>query len=192
MEYRGTDPAVVDRLAALAEAPAALVLFFEYIPYPLLDWLDADPTARADPLEHQLTEIVAALRQHNVLHMDGHFGNLRTDGHRIYLADFGLATSPTFDLSPAEQEFAARHTDHDADYAAMRLVNWLVTRLRGVTIPANGIPTARNAYVARCANGNIPPGPAAAALARHAKAAAKMNALYWKLFDGDRTAEYGR
>ncbi|MEJ7689791.1 MAG: hypothetical protein WKF76_04815 [Nocardioidaceae bacterium] len=38
--------------------------------------------------------------------MDGHFGNMRTDGKRIYLSDFGLATSPRFDLSAAEHDFA--------------------------------------------------------------------------------------
>jgi hypothetical protein len=37
--------------------------------------------------------------------MDGHFGNMRTDMQRIYLSDFGLATSPQFDLSAAERAF---------------------------------------------------------------------------------------
>jgi hypothetical protein len=51
----------------------------------------------------------------------------RTDGERVYLTDSGPATSPHFDLSAAERDFAARHATHDAGYAAMRLVNWLVT-----------------------------------------------------------------
>jgi hypothetical protein len=33
--------------------------------------------------------------------VDGHFGNMRAAGDRIYLPDFGLATSPRFDLSDA-------------------------------------------------------------------------------------------
>ena len=64
--------------------------------------------------------------------MDGHFGNMRTDMERIYLTDFGLATSPHFDLSTAEHDFVRRHATHDADYAAMLLVNWPGDRgLRG-------------------------------------------------------------
>lgn len=51
---------------------------------------------------------------------------LPSDDDRLYLADFGLATSPRFDLSDAERDFARRNADHDADYASMRLVNWLV------------------------------------------------------------------
>jgi len=76
--------------------------------------------------------------------MDGHFDNMRTDGKRIFLSDFGLATSPHFDLSAAERDFAERHATHDDGYAAMRLVNWLVTDLREVPAPASGGPVARN------------------------------------------------
>ncbi|MEV6847473.1 serine/threonine protein phosphatase [Actinoplanes sp. NPDC051411] len=191
--YGQADPLVHHRLDELATAPAGLVLFLEYVRYPLQDWLDADPAGRASTLEQQLAQIVGALRQHELLHMDGHFGNMRSDGHRIYLTDFGLATSPRFELSAPEREFAARHAGHDADYAAMRLVNWIVTRLRNVPVPTDGsAPVARNEYVRRCAEGDIPPGPAAAVLARHAPAAARMNALYRKLFGGDIHAEYGR
>jgi hypothetical protein len=187
------DPLVRRRWDELASAPAGLVLFLEYLRYPLADWLDADPAGRASTLEQQLAETVGVLRRHELLHMDGHFGNMRSDGHRIYLTDFGLATSPRFELSAPEREFAARHAGHDADYAAMRLVNWLVTRLRNVPVPTDGgAPVARNEYVRRCAAGDIPPGPAGAMLARHAPAAARMNDLYWKLFGGDIHAEYGR
>jgi hypothetical protein len=45
--------------------------------------------------------VVAFLRDRELLHLDGHLGNLRTDGERLYLTDFGLVTSPRFDLSAA-------------------------------------------------------------------------------------------
>jgi hypothetical protein len=125
--------------------------------------------------------------------MDGHFGNMRTDGERIYLSDFGLATSPHFDLSTVERDFAERHVAHDEGYAAMRLVNWLVTDVCGVPVPAEGGPVARNEYVVQCAAGHIPddvPPVVAAILTRHAPAAAKMNAFYWRVFGGDIHAEY--
>jgi serine/threonine protein kinase len=156
-------------------------------------WLSENPASKAASVERQLLAITAVLHDHCLLHMDGHFGNMRVDGERIYLTDFGLATSPHFDLSTAERDFARRHAMHDTDYAAMRLVNWLVTEVCGVAVSAGTAPVARDEYVARCATGDIPVGvpPAVTAiLARHAPAAARMNALYRRLFGGDMRAEY--
>lgn len=183
-------PAVRARLEALAAASSSLVLFSEYVPQPLPDWLTDDPVSKVGTFEQQLLEIVAFLRGRELLHMDAHFANIRADGERIYLTDFGLATSPRFDLSAAEHDFALRNATHDADYAAMRLVNWLVTSVCGL---ATGGFAARNEYVRQCAAGNIPDdvAPAVAAiLTRHAPAAARMNAFYWRLFDGELHAEY--
>jgi hypothetical protein len=183
----GGAPSVRIRLEELAAATASLVLFLEYLPYSLLDRL-TDPVAQADTLERQLFEIVASLRRRELLHMDGHFGNIRADEDRLYLVDFGLATSPRFELSNAERDFVAEHAGHDADYAAMRLVNWLVTTVCGVPMPASGGPVERNEYVRRCAHGDIPhdvPSAVADILARHAPAAARMNDFCWRLFAGD-------
>ena len=178
-------PAVRVRLEELAAATASLVLFLEYLPEPVAAALTG-PVDRAEAFERQLFEIVGFLRRHQLLHMDGHLGNLRADGDRIYLVDFGLATSPRFDLSDAERDFVARHAGHDADYAAMRLVNWLVTEVCGAPDLV-----ARNRCVQRCASGDIPsglPAPVAGILTRHARAAARMNDFHWRLFDGDTTA----
>ncbi|MGY4644732.1 serine/threonine protein phosphatase [Cellulomonas sp. URHB0016] len=188
----GGDPAVRARFEELAGAASSLVLFSEHVADPLLTRLD-DPVGGAETLERQLFEVVGFLRSRQLLHMDGHFANLRADHDRIYLVDFGLATSPRFELSDAERDFVARNVDHDADYAAMRLVNWLVTTVCGVPMPPTGGPVARNAYVRRCASGDIPPDvPAAVAgvLARHAAAAARMNDFCWRLVDGDIHAQY--
>lgn len=187
--------AVRARVEALAAASCSLVLFCEHIPHPLTDWLRDDPVGKAERVERQLSGIVGFLRSRELLHMDGHFGNLCTDGDRIYLTDFGLATSPRFELSAAERDFVRRNAMHDADHAAMRLVNWLVTAMCGVPVPAEGGPVARNDYVRRCAAGDIPdgvPSAVAAILARHAAAAARMNGFYWKLFTGDVHARYPR
>ncbi|WP_256668326.1 serine/threonine protein phosphatase [Nocardia cyriacigeorgica] len=190
---QGDCAAVRIRLEELAAATSSLVLFCEYIPYPMQDWLSENPVDKAATVEQQLSEIVTFLGDRQLLHMDGHFGNMRTDGERIYLTDFGLATSLHFDLSVAERDFAERHVTHDADYAAMRLVNWLVTDICGVPMPTSGGPVARNEYVRLCAAGHIPdgvPSEVAAILARRAPAAAEMNAFLWKLFGGDIHAEY--
>ena len=189
----GGSPAVRARLEALAAASHSLVLFCEFIPHPVEGRLGEDAAGKAEEVERQLTGIADFLRDRELLHMDAHFGNLRTDGERLYLTDFGLATSPRFELSAAERDFVRRNAGHDADYAAMRLVNWLVTEVCGVTVPRGGVPTARNACVRRCAAGEIPddvPPHVARILARHAPAAARMNDFYWRLFDGDVRAEY--
>lgn len=188
----GGDSAVRTRLGGLAGAVSSLVLFLEYVPYPLLDRLD-ESVGQAETLERQLFEIVSCLQSRAVLHMDGHFGNLRADGDRIYLVDFGLATSPSFQLSSGERDFVARHAGHDGAYAAMQLVNWLVTTVCGVPMPTRGGPIDRNAYVARCASGDIPqdvPAAVASILLRHAPAAARMNDFHWRLYDGDLHASY--
>ncbi|WP_309231310.1 serine/threonine protein phosphatase [Nocardia sp. SYP-A9097] len=190
---QGGCPAVRARLEALAAASSSLVLFCEYIPHPISDWLSEDPAGKAAAVERQFSEIVAFLGARELLHMDGHLGNMRSNGERIYLSDFGLATSTHFDLSTAERDFAERHVTHDAGYAAMRLVNWLVTDVCGVPMPSSGGPVARNEYVIQCAAGHIPDDVSpvvASILTRHAPAAAKMNAFYWKLFGGDIHAEY--
>ncbi|MGV9666051.1 serine/threonine protein phosphatase [Nocardia niigatensis] len=190
---QGGSPAVRARLAALAAARCSLVLFCEYIPLTMADWLRENPVGKAVLVEQQLSEIVMFLRDHQLLHMDGHFGNMRSDGERIYLSDFGLATSPRFDLSTAERDFVERHATHDADYAAMRLVNWLVTEVCGIPMPTSGGPVARNEYVLQCAAGHIPddvPPAVAEILTQHAPAAATMNAFYWRLFAGEIHTEY--
>lgn len=199
----GNSAAVRARLEALASASWSLVLFQEYLADPLTerlasdrlasdrlaaDRLVADPEGIAVALERNLGEIVKFLRDQRLLHMDGHVGNMRIDGERIYLTDFGLVTSPRFELSPPEREFAARHAGHDAGYAAMVLANWLVANVCGIRNLAE-----RNACVRRCAEGELPEGippGIAAILARHATAAATMNDFYWRLFGGDVHAEY--
>ncbi|MEU8821199.1 serine/threonine protein phosphatase [Actinoplanes sp. NPDC048796] len=181
----GGSPAVRTRFEELAAATHSLVLFFEYLPHPASALL-TDPVA----VERQLFEIVAALRTHDMLHMDAHFDNMRTDGTRLHLVDYGLATSPHFELSEAERDFVTRHAGHDADYAAMRLVNWLATTACGVP----SAPAIRNAHVLRYANGDIPatvPAPVAGILTRHAAAAARMNSFCYRLYDGE-DVEYGR
>jgi hypothetical protein len=190
-QFRGNS-AIRARFDALVTASASLALFFEDLPDELPRWL-SDPIGRAAMVERQLFEVVAFLRHREILHLDGHFGNIRANDDQLYLVDFGLATSPRFDLSDAERDFARRNADHDADYASMRLVNWLVTSVCGVRVPTKGDSVARNQFVQRCATGDIPPDmPAhiAEIIARHAPAAARMNEFCCRLFDGDLHAAY--
>jgi hypothetical protein len=140
-----------------------------------------------------LLDITEFLRSRELLHMDGHFDNMRASGDRIYLVDFGLATSPLFDLSASEREFVVHHVGHDADYAMMWLVNWLVSAVCGVPALAGGSYVERDRSIRRGADGDIPrdvPAPAAGILARHATTAARMNDFCLRLHGGDIHAVY--
>jgi hypothetical protein len=196
----GGSPGVRDRLGALARASAGLVLFQEYVPHSLDNWLATVPLADTGAvvtacalIESSLRTDVPAMNDAGLMHFDAHFGNVLTDGHRLFYTDFGLATSPDFDLSPAELVFLRRHRSHDSGYAAMRLVNWIVTNVCGIHAPADGGPAGRNSYIRACADGADPAGaPAelAAMIRRYAPVAAAMNDFYWDLFVGDRATPF--
>ncbi|WP_239131504.1 serine/threonine protein phosphatase [Planobispora takensis] len=200
VRYWDGSPAVRDRLHALAGASAGIVLFQEFIPHTLDDWLTARLAAGRDAavaasamVESCLLTDVAFMNNQELMHFDGHFGNILTDGERLYIADLGLATSRRFDLSEQEVEFLERNRTHDIGYALMRLVNWLVTNVCGVETPQSGGPARRNDYIRACADGADPVGapPAAAAvIRRYAPVAAAVNDFYWDLFGVDRATRY--
>jgi hypothetical protein len=119
------DPGVRRRLAALDDATTDLVLFLEYLPRNLSQWLTGNPGGVA--LAHRdLRGITDFLAGQGVQHFDAHFANVLTDGDRLYLSDFGLAVMPDFALSAAEAEFLAEHSAHDRAYVLTRLLNWTV------------------------------------------------------------------
>lgn len=139
----GGSPQIRARFTELVAAEHSLVLFFEHIPLALTDWLAEDPAGRAAEVERQLGEIVAFLRSRELLHFDVHPGNMRTDGTQVHLVDFGLVTSPRFELSAAEREFARQHAGHDEELVAMYLWHFLSKRP-----PADAEVLARLAPVA--------------------------------------------
>ncbi|MEU7837283.1 hypothetical protein [Nonomuraea sp. NPDC049129] len=114
------------------------MLFQEFIPHSLHDWLAAQLAAGRDAavaacamVGSRLPAGVAFMNGHGLTHFDAPFGNVLTDGRRLDIADFGLAASPRFDLSARESGFLARKATHDTGYALMQLVNWLVTNICG-------------------------------------------------------------
>lgn len=121
------------------------------------------------------------------------FRNILTDGQRLYPGDLGLATSTRFDLSTDESDFVAQNMSHDTCYTVMELVNWLVTNIVGVAVPATGGPVDRNEYIRRCAAGAEPaevPAPVSAIISRYAPVAIIMNDFYWNLFGESRATPY--
>jgi hypothetical protein len=194
-------PAVRARMEALRTADHSLVLFGEHLPHPLTAWLDEDPAAKAEPLEHQLLQTMAFLRRHELLQLDGQLANLRTDGERLHLTDFGLATSTHFDLTPSERSFVASIATHDTHYASLKLVHWAASALCGVPDPKIIDPATgefpdwriRAEFVRRCADGDLPDGLspiAAGILTRHAAPAWRIFRFYRRLIAEDLSTPY--
>ncbi|QSB15121.1 serine/threonine protein phosphatase [Natronosporangium hydrolyticum] len=187
--------AVRRRLEALGQASASVVLFLEHVPHRLDSWLADRLAGGPDAVAAACAMVARSLRAdvgfmnaNGLLHFDAHFRNVLTDGDRLYLADFGLANSPHFDLSDAERDFLARNTDHDSCYAVRELLNWMVANIVGIPEPAE-----RYDYLRRCAKGASPTGvpePVAELISRHAPAVAILNDFYWNLFGESRETPY--
>jgi hypothetical protein len=191
-------PAMRERLLALAQAPARLVLFLEYIPHTVHDWLGAQLAAgdgafeaACAMVEQRLLAELLPMNQRGLLHFDAHLRNILTDGQQLFYADLGLATSPRFELAPDERDFVQRHAGHDTCHALTQLVNLIVKAY----LPAGdaGSPAERNAQVRRCAEGTMLgslPASLAELVRRHAPMAAVMNDFYWTLHAENRAAPY--
>lgn len=192
VEYWGGSPSVRERYEQILRASADVVVFVEYVPQNLSAWIakqlagDADTIdAACGMLERHLRAGVAFMNSNGLLHFDAHFGNILTDGHRLYFADFGLATSSRFELSGVESAFFHRHRSYDTFQTMTALVNRLVKELAGTS--------DRDGYLCRCAEGREPldmPPAAAAILRRYAPLALVGNRFYGRLQREGRTVEY--
>ncbi|MCX4902881.1 protein kinase family protein [Streptomyces sp. NBC_00878] len=190
----GGAPEVRRRIEAIGKSPASLVLFLEYIPQTLHEWLTEqvrtgdEAVGRACALvEKELEAGTSFMNARGLLHFDAHFQNILTDGRRLYFADYGLSLSSSFDLTPAEVDFYERHRTYDRAYTLSYLVNWLITDLYGYE------RTERMAAIRACAEGvgpSVGPPEATSALARHAPLAAVVTDFYLKLQNGSRETAY--
>lgn len=187
------EAALQARLQALADAPQALVLFMEFVPQTLAQWLPQEAAAgRLEPacamVERELLAAVRCMGAHGMQHFDAHFRNILTDGQRLYLADLGLAGSVEFELAPDERTFLAQHRQHDRAYVVTQLVNALIKLLA-----APATVQQRAELLRRCVQGWAPPqAPAgvAAMLRRHAATALMMNEFYGALYGDSRLSVY--
>ncbi|MEU3920546.1 serine/threonine-protein kinase [Streptomyces sp. NPDC029004] len=195
--YWGGGSQVRRRIQALQQSSASLALFLEYIPQNLHQWLGTqvgaeDETANRACLmvERELAAGTSFMNSRGLLHFDAHFENILTDGRRLYFADYGLAISSGFELSPDEADFFDRHQTYDRCYTATYLVNWLVTALYEYRREDR---EGRHALVRAYAAGKRPTGipeEAAAILARHAPIAAVMSDFNRKLRQQSRQTPY--
>jgi hypothetical protein len=189
------DAGVRRRLEAIGASTASVVLFLEHLPLPFAPWFTgqlrgtpAERDAAIGLVEHDLRVEVATMNGRGLFHFDAHVDNLLTDGHRLHLVDFGLATSPTFDLDDGERAFLHANRSHDVAHTLTRLVDHVVSRLAAVTDWQ-----ARDELVAAWATGERPvalPPAADAVVTRYAPMAALVNGFYAQLHLQDRRTPY--
>ncbi len=192
--YWGGGAEVRHRIEALQRSSASLLLFLEYIPQNLHDWLGERMAAGEEAAERacamvddELRTGIAFMNANGVLHFDAHFENILTDGRRLFFTDFGLAFSSRFDLARAEAEFFGQHRVYDRCYAVTHLVNWLTVALLG-----HG-PEERRAFVRACAEGARPgqmPASIADVVTRYAPVAAVMGDFCRQFRTEGRTAPF--
>ncbi|MFE2943535.1 protein kinase family protein [Streptomyces sp. NPDC059255] len=192
--YWGGGPEIRRRIEAFQRSSASLVLFLEYIPQTLHAWLTQQVGAGGESadracslVEKELETGTSFMSERGLLHFDAHFENILTDGRRLYFADYGLALSSRFDLSPSEADFFDRHRTYDRAYTVSYLVNWLITAVYGYE------RAERQALIHACAEGKRPPaGPreVTAILTRHTPLAAVVTDFYLKLQHESRETPY--
>ncbi|WP_405147709.1 protein kinase family protein [Nocardia salmonicida] len=195
--YWDDRPQIRHRIEALRDSSASIALFLEYIPNTLHDWLNTqieagdETTDRACAMvERELTAGTAFMNSRGLLHLDAHFQNILTDGRRLYFADYGLALSSGFDLSPQEAAFFDQHQSYDRGFTATYLSNWLLTALYGLRREDR---ETRAAMVRAIAEGKPPhgiPEGAAALLTRHAPVATAMSGFTRAFQQASRSTPY--
>lgn len=136
--YWEGSPAVRTRLEGKKNASAEIVLFLEHVPSTLHEWFGMQiakggevASSTISMVESNLEATTSFINSHGLVHFDVHFRNILTDGHRLYFADFGLASCNRFDLSEIESAFLKHHRDYDRFYTQTQLVHWLCVALFG-------------------------------------------------------------
>lgn len=82
------------------------------------------------------------MKSHGFLHFDAHFHNVLASQNHVYFADFGLAISHRFDLSPEEMAFCDIHRDYDRYYVLTELIIKAISS----TVPPDKIEEVLDAY----------------------------------------------
>lgn len=124
-----SSPAVRHRLEAISQSASSLVLFLEYVPHTLTNWLrnHRNDTGIYLWAAKELAHGTGFMSSREFIHFDAHFSNILTDGRQIYFADLGLALSCEFALSAQETDFLARHRVYDHCYTGSHLLSHYLT-----------------------------------------------------------------
>lgn len=185
-------PGVRNRLEALDNATAHVVLFLEYIPELVPTLLtkafetgDAAAETAVKMVFSNLVNICNFMREHDFLHFDLNFHNMLTDGKQVYLTDFGLATSLKFELSNEEQEFFRQHRSDDMYRAIGGILSRIIQeplRVQGKRMSEEEYTEILRAFADGKTDETLPPF-FQELLSRYAKLALVHGAFMDKLYD---------
>ena len=202
VNYWEGSEAMRQRLEALVNATASVLIVLEHVPWNLSSWLDrqlaAGPEAveaACSMVERGLTVDIPLMNALGLLHGDAHLGNILTDGRRLYFADLGLALSDRFALASDESSYLKHNASLDRAYVLAKWVNWLVKAwARTASSPQERMDLVRAVAQGRALHQLIPDLPpwAAASICRHAPIATLINDFYVKLHSECRSARYPR
>lgn len=110
--YWGGNQQIETYMRARDSASHQLLLFLEYFPHAVENWLLDHPNQLGEALD-QMQKALTFLNQRGILHFDCDYGNAVTDGSLVCLTDFGLVIDETYALSPEEHYFLEEHRDYD-------------------------------------------------------------------------------
>ncbi|WP_329133023.1 protein kinase family protein [Streptomyces sp. NBC_01476] len=179
-------PAVRRRLEAIGRSSASLVLFLEHVPRTLAAWLNGAGDAALGWVEAALARGTAFMSARGLVHFDAHFANLLTDGRQLYFADFGLALSSGFDLTPDEAAFLADHRAYDRSYVMAHLLrHHVLDGVRG--------EVERDAFLCGWNAGRRPdgvPAEVAAVIDRHARHVVVLDDFHRRLLAESKRTPY--
>ncbi len=174
IQYWDNSSAVRKRLEGIRDASAQLVLFLEYIPSTLSQWLkhqlDIDADGAISFVDNQLVETTNFLNTRSFVHFDPHFNNMLTDGDRLYFTDFGLALSAEFDLADDELIFLSKHQNYDRCASIASMIHCIVTKFYG---QENWHLKLRSLLSDRTKSNEVPP-PVASAIEQYGQLALKF------------------
>ncbi|MFE5663883.1 protein kinase family protein [Streptomyces niveus] len=188
-------PAVRRRLEAVAGSTASVVLFLEYVPQTLAAWLAGRRAAASAGdaeeapyrwIESSLLRGAEFMSARGLVHFDAHFRNVLTDGRLIYFADFGLALSSRFELTPPETDFLTGHLSYDRGYITAHLIRHHL--LDGERDNAEHARFLRDWSAGRRPDGVR--ADAAALLDRHARSAAVLGDFHLRLLGENRRTPF--
>jgi hypothetical protein len=138
VQYLDDSAAVRKRFEAVQNASAYIVLFLEYVPETLYQWLGtqlktggATAEQAIFAVEDNLKTTTEFMNSRGFSHFDAHFKNILTDGKLVYFSDFGLALSSKFELTPAESDFLNMHRTYDRCVNLVNLVYTVIASLFG-------------------------------------------------------------
>lgn len=132
LEYWNNDDSIKRYVIDRVNAKFEMVIFLEYIPNTLEDWIHEN-ISQLGSILGKVKDIVDFLFSEGIIHFDVHFGNIMISDNILFLTDFGLTFDKNFDLTEQEHQFMASHSHFDYAEYHSSLINHLVVTYKSLS-----------------------------------------------------------